>query len=80
MNYPMIFNNIGKILLVEASLLVIPAIVAIIYGEHTLLSFSLTIAILTAVGLLCLRKKTKKKSLPAFQNSKSAITECLAII
>ena len=65
MNYPMIFNNIGKILLVEASLLVIPAIVAIIYGEHTLLSFSLTIAILTAVGLLCLRKKTKKKSIYA---------------
>ena len=65
MNYPMIFNNIGKILLVEAVLLVVPSIVAIIYGESTLLSFSITIAALTVAGLLCMRKKTAKKSIYA---------------
>ena len=65
MNYPMIFNNIGKILLVEAALLVVPAIVAIIYGEHTLLSFALTIALLAVFGLLCLKKKSKKNNIYA---------------
>lgn len=61
----MIFNNIGKILLVEAALLVVPAIVAIIYGEHTLLSFALTIALLAVFGLLCLKKKSKKNNIYA---------------
>lgn len=60
MNYPMIFNNIGKILLVEAALLVFPAIGAVIYGDNTLISFALTIAALSVTGLLCLRKKAKK--------------------
>ena len=60
MNYAMIFNNIGKILLVEAALLVFPAIGAVIYGDDTLISFSLTIAALAVTGLLCLRKKATK--------------------
>lgn len=65
MNYPMIFNNIGKILLVEALLLVFPAIGAIVYGEDTLLSFALTIALLTVSVLLCFRKKAKKTNIYA---------------
>ncbi len=65
MNYPMIFNNLGKILLVEAALLVFPAIGAIVYGENTLLSFALTIALLTVSVLLCFRKKAKKTNIYA---------------
>lgn len=65
MNYPTIFNNIGKILLVEAVLLVFPAIGAIIYGEDTLFSFALTIAALAVTGLLCMRKKPKKATVYA---------------
>lgn len=65
MNYAMIFNNIGKILLVEAALLIFPAIGAVIYGEDTLLSFALTIAALAVTGLLCLRKKAKKNNIYA---------------
>lgn len=65
MNYAMIFNNIGKILLVEAVLLVFPAISAVIYGDDTLFSFSLTIAALAVTGLLCLRKKAKKSAIYA---------------
>ena len=65
MNYPMVFNNLGKILLVEAALLIVPAIVAIIYGENTLLSFALTIALLTVAGLICLKKKSKKTNIYA---------------
>lgn len=65
MNYPMIFNNLGKILLVEAALLVFPAIGAIIYEEDTLLAFALTIALLTVSGLLCFRKKAKKANIYA---------------
>ncbi len=65
MNYPTIFNNIGKILIVEALLLVFPAIGALIYGEDTLISFALTIAALTLTGMLCTRKKPKKATIYA---------------
>ena len=65
MNYPTIFNNIGKILIVEALLLVFPAIGALIYGEDTLISFALTIAALALTGMLCTRKKPKKATIYA---------------
>ena len=65
MNYPTIFNNIGKILIVEAILLAFPAIGAIIYGEDTLISFALTIAALAVTGLICMRKKPKKATIYA---------------
>lgn len=65
MNYPTIFNNIGKILLVEAILLALPAIGAVVYGESTLIPFALTIAALSVTGLLCMRKKPKKATIYA---------------
>lgn len=65
MNYRMVFYNIGRILLVEAALLVFPAVGAIIYGENTLLSFALTIAALTVTGLFSVRKKPKKNTIYA---------------
>ncbi len=65
MNYPTIFNNIGKILIVEAILLVLPATGAVIYGEDTLISFALTVAALAVTGLLCTRKKPKKATIYA---------------
>lgn len=61
----MVFNNIGKILIVEAILLVFPAIGAVIYGEDTLISFALTVAALSVTGLLCTRKNPKKATIYA---------------
>lgn len=65
MNYRMVFYNVGRILLVEAVLLVFPAIGAIIYGEDTLTAFALSIAALTATGLLATRKKPEKTTIYA---------------
>lgn len=65
MNYRMVFYNIGRILLVEAALLAFPAIGAIFYNEDTLLSFALTIAALTVVGLPAVRKKPKNMAIYA---------------
>ncbi len=65
MNYRMVFYNIGRILLVEATLLAFPAIVAIIYNENTLISFALTIAALTVAGLPAVRKKPQKTAIYA---------------
>ena len=65
MNYRMVFYNIGRILLVEAILLVFPAIGAIVYGDNTLTAFALAIAALTATGLLAVRKKPKKTTIYA---------------
>ncbi len=65
MNYRMISYYIGRILLVEAALLFFPAIGAIVYNDNTLLSFALTIAALTATGLLAIKKKPVKNNIYA---------------
>lgn len=65
MNYRMVFYNVGRILLVEAALLAIPAAVAILYNENTLISFALTIAALTVVGLPAIWKKPQKQNIYA---------------
>lgn len=65
MNYRMVFYNIGRILLVEAVLLVFPAIGAIIYRDNTLTAFALTIAALTVTGLIATHKKPKKNTIYA---------------
>lgn len=65
MNYKMVFYNVGRLLLIEAVLLVFPAIGALIYGDNTLLAFGLSIAALTVVGLLSVRKKPEKSGLYA---------------
>ena len=65
MNYKMISYYIGRILLIEAFLLALPAVCAIIYGEDTTLSFALTIAMLTVTGLIAARKKPQKTSIYA---------------
>lgn len=61
----MITYNIGRILLVEAILLMLPAAVSIIYSDGVLSSFAITIAALTVAGLLATRKKPKNKSIYA---------------
>ena len=65
MNYKMVFYNVGRILLVEAVLLAIPALVAIIYDENTLISFAITIALLTIAGLPAIYKKPKNQKIYA---------------
>lgn len=65
MNYKMISYSIGRILLVEAILLVLPAIVSIIYGDGVLSSFAITIAALAVTGIIATRKKPQNKSIYA---------------
>lgn len=62
MNFRMIFNNIGKILLIEAALLFFPLLVSLIYKETNQYAYLITIGALLCVGvLLCLiRPKTTK--------------------
>ena len=65
MNIKSISYNIGRILLIEAILLVFPAIGALIYKETTLLSFAVTIATLVITGLLAVRKRPENNSIYA---------------
>ncbi len=68
MNYKYILNIIGKVLRVEAVLMLFPLIVGLIYKEPfstTILSFMITIAILLVIGfLLNLIKPKNHKILP----------------
>lgn len=54
---------IGRMLGVEALLLLIPAFVAMLYGEKSAVAFLITAAILTGVFLLVGRKKPKDTSI-----------------
>ncbi len=65
MNYKMISYFIGRILLIEAVLLLLPAIGAIIYKEDTLIPFAITIALLSLAGFIAARKKPQKTSIYA---------------
>lgn len=52
MNFKMVLNSVGRIILTEAALLVLPAIVSLIYGEHnSMIAFLLTIAVAVVSGL-----------------------------
>lgn len=53
MNRKIVLNTIGKILILEAALMLLPAATALIYGEiQGLISFLITAAIASAIGLI----------------------------
>ena len=58
----MILYVIGRALLIEAALLVLPLITAVIYGE-SIVPFLIPIVLLVAVGLITGMKKPKNASL-----------------
>lgn len=65
MNYRLISHNLGRILLVEAAMLVLPAIGALIYSDDTLTAFMFTIAALVVIGAVATSFKPKKKNMHA---------------
>ncbi|MDO4420127.1 MAG: TrkH family potassium uptake protein [Ruminococcus sp.] len=52
MNRRMVLNTVGHIILAEAALLILPAIVSVIYLEQCVWSFLITIGIALALGLV----------------------------
>ncbi len=52
MNQKMVFQTIGLMLIVEAALLLLPAVVALIYGESCLWALLISAAIALAAGML----------------------------
>ena len=50
MNFRYVFHQIGNILKVEAALLVLPLLVAFIYGEATYFAFLVPIALSLVIG------------------------------
>lgn len=62
MNYKVIFYVLGKIMLIEATVLLLPLFVAFYYGENTVFGFVITIASCLALGLIStlLNKPTNK--------------------
>ena len=63
MNYKMVFGTVGKVVLIEAVLLLLPLVTSLIYGEWwTAISFGITVLIALGVyglsKLLCTTKNT----------------------
>ena len=61
----MIFNILGKVLLIEAALLLVPMLVGFIYNENTFVAFLIPIAILIVIGAPLLLIKRKYDSMYA---------------
>ena len=65
MNYKVILNLLGRVLIVMALLMCLPIAVAIYYGEQTLLAFIIPIAGMLCIGVPLSLLKAKDKSLYA---------------
>lgn len=63
MNYRLVANIIGKVLVLEAGLMIPSVFVALYYGEGDLTSFLLTMGILAVLGGLLLLVKPRRKKL-----------------
>ena len=63
MNYRMIKYVLGWILLFESAFLLLPTLIALIFGEEALLAFAITIVICAAVGGLFAIKKPQNADL-----------------
>lgn len=63
MNFRMVFSVLGKSFIVEAVLLIFPALVSIIYGESNLISFVAPMALLVLIGAPLSFIKTKDKQI-----------------
>ncbi len=65
MNRRMVAYILGLLLICEAGLLLLPLIVALIYGDNTIKDFLLTIGILCVVGLVLIKLKPKDTTIYA---------------
>lgn len=63
MNIKMVFSILGRTLLIEAGLLLLPLLVGIIYGDNTWASFLIPIGGLIAIGLPLSLLKLKDRSI-----------------
>ncbi|MEG0988500.1 MAG: TrkH family potassium uptake protein [Clostridium sp.] len=77
MNYSIIFYIMGWILNFEAAFMVLPCIVAIIYGESAGWSFVITMAICLVIGVPLVIKKPKNK---VFYTAEGFVTTALSWI
>ena len=59
MNFKLVFNITGKVLLLEGAAMVLPLVVAVLYGESPL-PFACSIGITLAAGFLLSRLPYKK--------------------
>ncbi len=66
MNYRMIRNILGWILIFESGFMLVPAVTAVVYGEwRELTHFTVTIFLCAMIGLLCIWKKPQNTTLYA---------------
>jgi trk system potassium uptake protein TrkH len=65
MNYKMVLSIIGKVMVIEACLMIFPLIVGAIYNENLYLAFLVPMLALTAIGLPLSLIKTQDKSIYA---------------
>ncbi|MBP3369379.1 MAG: TrkH family potassium uptake protein [Clostridia bacterium] len=63
MNFRMIKNILGWILIFEAGFMLVPLITALVYAEDVFLSYIISIGICLLIGFLCIWKKPEDRTL-----------------
>ena len=79
MRFKLIANLLGRILLVEAGLLLLPLGVALIYGEESYKAFLITIAIILPLGLIFGLRTPKDSTLYA-RDGFTAVALCWIVL
>lgn len=77
MNFPIIFYILGWVLNVEAALMLLPVLTGILYGESSVISFLITIALCLAIGIPLVILKPKD---PVFYVREGFVTVALCWI
>lgn len=65
MNYRMIRNILGWLLIFECGFMLVPAVTALIYGERGIWAFLVTMLLCGGIGALCVWRKPKDSALYA---------------
>ncbi len=65
MNYRMIRNILGWLLIFECGFMLVPTVTALIYGEREIWAFLVTMLLCGGIGALCVWRKPKDSALYA---------------
>ena len=65
MNYKMIRNILGWLLIFECGFMLVPAVTALVYGEREVWAFLVTMLLCGGIGALCVWRKPKDSALYA---------------
>ena len=63
MNYGIVIKTLGKILVLEAVMMIFPSAVSLLYNQHDKVAFAITITVTGLIGILLSRFPAKTNTI-----------------